>query len=161
MSFRTTLTALCIALVVAGGACSKQKLIPNTKVMDTPLNREVLLVVEKYRKAMERLKAAEILALVHPTYQDHAGTPQADDDIDYSGLKTVLASRFRNTTKIRYRIEYQDVEVKGNEALVDAYVDATFVYDDHRANPRWRRLTDYNRFRLLKDGDTWRFIGGL
>ena len=161
MSFRATRFLLvCIALVAAS-ACSKQKLIPNTKVRDTPLNREILTVVEKYRKAMERLNAAEVLTLVHPTYQDHAGTPKADDDIDYAGLKSLLATRFKHTTKIRYRIEYQDVEVKGREATVDAYVDATFIYEDPKANPRWRRLTDFNRFHLLKDGDTWRFVGGL
>lgn len=159
MSLRK-LTVLCLLLAFAGG-CSKQKLIPNTKVPDTPLNREVLLVVEKYRKAMEKLDAAAVLALVHPTYQDHAGTPKASDDIDYKGLKELLTTRFKHTTKIRYRIEYQEVRFKGNEAYVDCYIDATFVYNDPSANPRYRRLTDYNRFRLLKDGEHWRFIGGI
>jgi len=150
-----------LVLALALVACAKPKLIPNTKVRDTKLNRDVLGVVEKYRRAMERLDRVGVLALVHPTYQDHSGTPQADDDIDYNGLKKLLGSRFRNTTKIRYRIEYQEVRVQRNEAEVDTYIDATFVYREPSANQRWKRLTDYNRFRLLKEGSGWRFVGGL
>jgi len=111
--------------------------------------------------ALERLDSVGVLVLVHPTYQDQSGTPQADDDVDYTGLKRLLATRFKRTSKVRYRIEYQEVRVRHNEAEVDAYVDATFVYQEPQAAPRWRRLTDYNRFRLLKDGSNWRFVGGL
>lgn len=161
MSVRVIAACLTLGLTLTVGACSKQKLIPNTKVPDTKLNRDVLGVVEKYRKAMEKLDAAAVLTLVHPSYQDHAGTPDASDDIDYNGLKVLLGSRFKHTTKVRYRIEYQGVQVDGARASVDTYVDATFAYKDPKANPRWRRLTDYNRFLLLKDGDAWRLVGGL
>lgn len=162
--FRTStgVHGLCLAvsiLLLAG--CGRPKYIPNTKVVDSAVNREVLRVVEKYRKAMEKLNAAEVLAHVHPTYQDQSGTPQGDDDIDYNSLKGLLSSRFKKTTKIRYRIEYRSVRVQGRQAEVDAYIDATFVYEEPNANPRWRRLTDFNRFRLLKDGSTWRFVSGL
>ena len=143
------------------GACNKAKLIPNTQVADTPVNRDILRTVEKYRRAVERRNAAEILALVHPSYQDAAGTPDASDDIDYEGLKQILTHQLKHTSKIRLRIEYQHVAIKGREAEVDTYVDGTFVYDIPNANPRWRRLTDYNRFRLLRDGKRWQFISGL
>lgn len=155
------LTALAVALLVGGVGCSKNKFIPNTRVTDTPLNREVLRVVERYRRAMSGLNAAEVLALVHPTYQDNSGTPEGSDDIDYEGLKTLLNTRFKNTSKVRFRIEYQDVTTRGREALVDTYIDATFVYNSPEANPRWRRLTDFNRFRLIKEKGTWRFVSGL
>jgi len=148
-------------LGLAGTGCSKQKLIPNTKVIDTKLNRDILRVVEKYRKAVGKKDKIAILALVHPTYQDHGGTPEGGDDIDFTGLKKLLASRFKMTTKIRMRIEYQAVIIKGREANVDTYIDATFVYDQPGSNPRWRRLTDFNRFRLIKEKNRWQFLSGL
>lgn len=150
-----------VLMVMVLGGCAKPAYIPNTRIIDTPVNREVLEVVDKYRRAMERLEAAEVLTLVHPTYQDNSGTSEGDDDVDYDGIKDLLATRFKKTTKIRYRIEYQEVVVKGRQAHVDAYIDATFVYDEPSANPRWRRLTDHNRFQLIKDGKHWRFVSGL
>ena len=158
---KLAITCLLAALAFGASGCAKPRLIPNTQVPDTKLNREVLQVVEKYRRAMERLDAVTVLALAHPTYQDHGGTPQADDDLDLAGLKKLLTTRFKNTTKVRYLLEYQNVHVKGREAEVDAYVDATFEYREPGASPRWRRLTDYNRFRLIKQKATWRFISGL
>lgn len=157
---RALLGALMVLAAGLGG-CAKPKLIPNTQVLDTATNREVLEVVENYRRAMERLDAVGVLALVHPTYQDTAGTPQASDDIDYSRLREFLTSRFKRTTRIRYRIEYQDVRLNGTQAEVDSYIDATFVYQEPNANAKWRRLTDYNRFTLHKDGALWRFVSGL
>ena len=87
--------------------------------------------------------------------------PSAADDL-VQEAEALLGTKLKNTKKIRYRIEYREVKVKGNEALVDTYVDATFVYDHPEANPRWRRLTDFNRFRLLQDKEgLWRLTGGL
>ena len=155
------LAALLLVLAPLAGGCAKPRLLPGTKVPDTPVNRAVVGVVEKYRIAMERRDAAAILALVHPTYYDNSGTPEASDDLDFEGLKKLLVSRFKRTRKIRYRIEYQRVSYKGREAHVDTWIDATFVYDMPKANPRWRRVTDYNRFTLIKEGKDWLFIRGL
>ncbi len=149
-----------LALTIVHG-CAKPDLIPQTKIKDTPQHREILQVVESYRRAMESLDPAGILTLAHPTYQDHSGTPEGSDDVDYEGLKKLLATRFKRATKIRYRIEYQELRIKGQDAEVDAYVDATFVYEAPNSPPRWRRLTDHNRFRLLKEGNRWRFLSGL
>ena len=160
--WKLTRGLLALTLLAATvSACAKDKLIPNTNVPDNKLNREILTVVEKYRRAMERLDAAGVLALVHPTYQDHAGTSEGHDDIDYSNLKELLKTRFKKTTKVRYRVEYRRVYSKGRQAEVDAYIDATFVYKEPNANPRWRRLTDFNRFRLIKEGSNWRLVSGL
>lgn len=150
---------LLLPLLLSG--CAKQKFIPNTKVADTPLNREIIAAVEKYRKAVSALDAAKVLALAHPTYMDNSGTPEGSDDIDYEALKKLLVTQFKNTSKVRLRIEYQDVSTKGREAMVDTYIDATFVYNTPESNPRWRRLTDFNRFRLVKEKNRWNFISGL
>lgn len=154
-----TAAVLCCSALLFG--CAKPALIPNTNVKDTPENREILKVIEGYRQAMESRDAARVLGLVHPTYQDNAGTPEGSDDVDYQGLRRLLGTRFRRASQIRYRIEYQSVRVQGRDAEVDTYVDATFVYEPEGAPPRWRRLTDFNRFRMIKDGGQWRFVSGL
>ena len=155
------LGALLVIGLTALSGCNKQKLIPNTKVADTPLNREILRVVEKYRRAAIKRDAAGILALVHPSYQDHSGTAKPDDDLDFEGLKKFLASHYRNTAKIRMRIEYQRVKVKGREATVDTWIDATFVYKHPDGSPYYKRVADAQRFTLVKDNTTWRFLSGL
>lgn len=155
------LCLVALLATLAGAGCSKQKFIPNTKVLDTEINREILRVVEKYRRAAAKRDNVAILALVHPTYQDHGGTPEGGDDIDYTGLKVLLQKRFKRTSKIRMRIEYRSIGIKGREATVDCYIDATFVYDQPGANPRWRRLTDFNRFKLIREQKRWQFIAGL
>jgi hypothetical protein len=141
--------------------CQKQKLIPNTKLPDNEVNREVMRVAEAYRRAMERRDAGAILALVHPTYQDNSGTPEAHDDLDFTRLKELLKGRFKNATRVRYRIEYQELRFKGRTAQLDAWIDATFVYETKDLPPRWRRYADHQRFFLIKEGDTWRFTSGL
>ena len=151
------LVGLCLALQ----ACNKQKLIPNTKLLDSEQNRELLRVVERYRRAVERRDVSGVLALVHPRYQDNAGTPDASDDLDRSGVQRLLSGRFSKTKHVRLRIEYQRIKASEQLAEIDTWIDATFVYKHDAATPRWRRLTDYNRFRLAKQGNTWLFIGGL
>lgn len=157
---RRAALALCLVALMAGG-CAKPSLIPNTKVPDSPLNREILKVVEQYRRAMEKLDGATVLSLTHPNYLDRAGTPEGNDDADYGELKKFLANQFKRTKKVRYTIEYQRLIITGKEAKVDTYIDATFFYEPRKANPRWRRFTDHNRFTLLKDDGRWQFISGL
>jgi hypothetical protein len=161
MATHTVVTAAWVIALASTAGCVKPGYIPNTKVPDTGQNREIIAVVEAYRKAMESRDAAGVLALVHPTYQDNAGTPEGSDDVDFEGLKKLLSTRFQRATKVRYHIEYQGVRVQGRDAQVDAYIDATFVYEPDNGPPRWRRLTDFNRFRAIKDADRWRFVSGL
>ena len=150
-----------LALVYLCPGCAKPKLIPNTKLKDTEVNREVLKAVMTYQRAMESRSAAAVLSVVHPLYQDNAGTPEGSDDRDYEGIKKLLATHFQNTTKIRYRIEFLDIGVNGREAEVFVYIDATFVFEPQEAPPRWRRMADHHRFKLINDGGRWLFISGL
>ena len=150
-----------LALVYLCSGCAKPKLIPNTKLKDTEVNREVLKAVMTYQRAMESRSAAAVLSVVHPLYQDNAGTPEGSDDRDYEGIKKLLATHFQNTTKIRYRIEFLDITLNGREAEVFVYIDATFVFEPQESLPRWRRMADHHRYRLLKDGGRWMFLSGL
>lgn len=150
-----------VALTVIAGGCRHAQYIPNTKVVDTPLNREIVAVVEQYRRAMEERDAARVLTLADPTYSDQSGTPEADDDLDFASLKRVLPQRLHRCERVRYRLEYQRVEVRGRAATVDVWIDATFVYQQSREAPSFRRFTDYHRYQLLETDRRWRFVSGL
>jgi hypothetical protein len=153
--------AVLACLLSCSSACNKEKLIPNTRVPDTTINRELINVVERYRREMERLNAAGVLTLIHPGYDDNGGTPDAQDDLDYDRIKGLLATKFKNATRVRFRIDYRRVETKGREATIDAWIDASFVYKLADAMPRYQRFADHNRFRLLKEEGRWRFTSGL
>lgn len=151
--------SLVVALALAN--CAHDQMIPNTKIPDTSVNREVIEVIESYREAMEKRDAARVLMLVDPGYRDISGTPEPEDDIDYSRLKQILIDRFAHVKRVHYRMEYQNIELKGRDAWVDAWIDATFVYEQPHVLPRYRRLTDHQRFHLVKTGKGWRFLSGL
>src|SRR5512147_843774 len=111
-----------LALLVAMGGCVKEKYIPYTRVIDTPQNREVLKVVEAYRLAIERKDAPALLLMASPDYFEDSGTPNADDDYNYDGLKQVLARRLTQVEQVRYSLQYMKIEVKDKVAHVDVYI---------------------------------------
>jgi hypothetical protein len=158
---RMLLLWLVICSQAALGGCNKHKLIPNTKIEDTPVNRDILKVVETYRRAMEARDPARIFMLVHDSYRDSNGTPEPNDDFDYHSLKSVLSKRLKQTSRVRYRIEFQRMATKGRQAHLDVWIDATFVYEHPESPPRYSRFTDYHRYTLLKTDKGWRFISGL
>jgi len=153
--------ALLVMTLAGGGGCRHLRYIENTKVVDTPVNRAVIEVVEQYRRAMEQKDVARVLTLVDPTYRDQSGTPEPVDDLDYTSLKRALRERLGRCDRVRYRLEYQAVEVRGRAAAVDVWIDATFVYQQPNTPPIFRRFTDYHRYQLFQAERRWRFVSGL
>ena len=147
-------------LVFAAGGCVKEKYIPYTRVIDTPQNREVLKVVEAYRLAMERKDAAALLTMASPDYFEDSGTPQADDDYGYEGLKQVLARRLTQVAQIRYSLQYMKIEVKDKIAHVDVYIDGSFQINTPQGM-KWDRKQEPHRMELIFDGKRWLFRRGM
>jgi hypothetical protein len=149
-----------LALLVAMGGCVKEKYIPFTRVIDTPQNREVLKAVEAYRLAIERKDAAALLTMASPDYFEDSGTPQAEDDYGYEGLKQVLARRLMQVEQIRYSLQYMKIDVKDKIAHVDVYIDASFQI--HTAQGmKWDRKQEPHRMELVNDGKRWLFRRGM
>jgi len=147
-------------LVFAAGGCVKEKLIPYTRVIDTPQNREVLKAVEAYRLAIERKDAPALLMMASPDYFEDSGTPAADDDYGYEGLKQVLARRLAQVEQIRYSLQYMKIEVKDRIALVDVYIDASFQIHTAQGT-KWDRKQEPHRMELTYDGKRWLFRRGM
>jgi hypothetical protein len=149
-----------IGMLMLGGGCATISTIPGTKVADTKINREILDVCERYRHAMEERDAATLLALAHPDYYEDSGTPNANDDYGYDGLKDVLARRMAALKTVRYNIEYRKVEVSGKRALVDIRYDASFQLATEMGD-RWERKMNDKRIELENDGKRWLIIAGM
>ncbi|RMG94618.1 MAG: hypothetical protein D6705_15635 [Deltaproteobacteria bacterium] len=166
---------LSLVLAPAVGGCKQAATIPGTEIPDTPENREVLQTLENYRIAMVQKDPAAVLATVHATYYDHAGTDDPADDLTYDRLAEILRKRMEQIESIRYSIDYLDVSVKDDRAVVRAWIDASFrlraVAEDEEDAPkvegltreksRYARVQDFNMFELVRDGKTWLITRGI
>src|SRR5262245_48953989 len=102
---------LWLVLVAASAllAGCAMRYIPNTDVEDTDENRKVITFCERYRHAVELKDVAELLKLAANDYYEDGGNVDASDDLDYTGLKEYLTSRFEDARAIRYEIRYRRV----------------------------------------------------
>ncbi|MFO0621270.1 MAG: hypothetical protein U0745_07740 [Polyangia bacterium] len=151
------LLSLCLWLV---SGCATVQTIPGTKIADTPLNRTLLQRVEEYRVAMEQREAGKLLTLAHPNYYEDSGTPTAQDDYAYAGLKRVLESRLSSVRWMRYLVRYRDIKVSGDHASIDIRYDLSFQLMTELGE-KWERRQNDKRLELVKDGDRWLFISGF
>jgi hypothetical protein len=148
-----------VPLAVLSG-CANFAVIPGTKVIDTKVNREIIEICEKYRRAMEEKDAPTLLALAHPNYYEDSGTPKGDDDYGYEGLKEVLNRRLGALKTLRYAIEYRKVEVAGHHANIDIRYDASFQIATEMGD-RWERKQNDKRIQMENDGNRWLIIAGM
>jgi len=170
-TMRTIANILALALFAfpAASGCGKGPMIPGTNIPDTEENWEVLKVLERYRKAFVQLDAARVLATVHPTYYDVAGTDDPSDDTVYEDLGPMLRKRMAQLEKVRFTIDYLDLHIEKHRATVHVWIDASFQLKPpaaseetaYRRAPRTGRKQDYAQFELLREGDTWLITRGL
>ena len=165
-----TRSNILVALVSLGFAgafgCAQAPIIPGTKVPDTRLNRDLVQICEKYRHALEDRDAETLFAMASPNYFEDSGTPKAEDDYGYEGLKQVINARLAALKSVRFNIEYRGVELQGNpgdkgsRAAVDIRYDASFQISTELGD-RWERKQNEKRLELESDGRQWKFVAGM
>jgi len=160
------LAALLAAPVVAG--CKNTTMIPGTEIPDTPDNREILQVLERFRTSFVRQDPAAILTTAHPTYYDESGTDDPSDDIVYEELGPILRKRIAQLESVRFTIEYLDIYIRRNRATVNVWIDSSFrlkpiLGDDGlpRFPARVVPKQDYAKFELIREGDSWLITKGI
>lgn len=165
-SLALALAAVLAVPTVAG--CKNTAIIPGTEIPDTPDNRELLQVIERFRTSFVRQDPAGILATAHPTYYDESGTDDPSDDIVYEELGPILRRRIAQLESVRFTIEYLDVYMRRDRATVNVWIDATFrlkpiLGDDGmpRFPPRVVPKQDYAKFELIREGDSWLITKGI
>lgn len=152
--------ALGVLLFGLLSGCASMRPIPGTKIADTPLHRELLQRVEEYRVAMEQRDAGKLLSMAHPNYYEDSGTPTAQDDYAYAGLKRVLEARLQAVRWMRYLVRYRDVRVASDRAVVDLRYDLSFQLMTD-VGEKWERRQNDKRIELQKEGDRWLFTSGF
>lgn len=140
--------------------CSKST-IPNTDVEDTSDNRKVVTFCEEYRHAVEEKDVGRLLKLASPRYYEDGGNHNAEDDIDFAGLKDYLTSTFLKTQAIRYEIRYRRVSTaQNNHVLVDYTYSASYRLPGLKGE-EWRHTVADNRLELVPEGESFKILAGM
>lgn len=148
-------------VVPMSASCATSKTIPGTRIRDIPQNREIIQAVEKYRRAVEGSRIGLLMAMAHPHYYEHSGTPTGADDYGYKGLLRVIRQRISQLVSARCNMKYLRINWPAkNQAEVEVYISASFQLKTAEGE-RWYRMTDYNKLVLVKDKDRWLFIQGM
>ncbi len=156
--------ALLFSLATGASGCARKQNLPGTTVQDTPENRAVLDTIEKYRERLMARNIEGLLVLASKDYFEDSGTPRADDDYGYEGLKVVLAGRLARLKNLRYQIRYYTVRMMTTKKVeVDVYIDGSFEIGSSEVGERYRRVNDNHRFIMARENieSDWRFVSGM
>ncbi len=158
---RHWLLVVVAAGALAGGAgCAHTNNLPGTTVPDTEENRAVLETVDKYRERLMAKDVEGLLVLASEKYFEDSGTPRANDDYGYEGLRGVLKKLVR-VRSIRYEIQFRNVKVERGRAEVEVFINGAFELNAE-SGERYRRVSDYHRFVLEQNSNSkWKFISGM
>jgi len=157
--FALSLGAASVLLPLLSGCAPS--LIPNTDVEDTSQNKKVVGYCEQYRHGVEEKNVGLLLKMASERYYEDGGNTNAEDDIDFSGLKEYLAGSFVKTNAIRYEIRYRRVTFTQNEKV---YVDYTYSASyklPGLKGEEWRHTVADNRLVLIPDGDSYKILSGM
>lgn len=151
---------LALGLFSGVAGCTKTN-IPNTDVEDNNDNRKVVTFCEKYRHAVEERDVDALYAMASPRYFETGGNAKSNDDIDYQGLHLYLTTKFKQTKAIRYEIRYRRItETEAKVIHVDYTYTASFQVPTSSGD-QWHRAVRDNRLQLVRDGDSFKILGGM
>lgn len=154
---------LVLAVVLCGAigpGCAHREYFPGTTILKTEQNREVIEVIEQYRRRLIERNIEGMLVLASDKYFEDSGTPRSDDDYGYEGLKEVLMRKLQRVKSLRFDIEYNSVKIAGSRAEIEVFLDGSFELAAESGD-RYRRVNDYHRFVLDRSGERWKFLSGM
>ena len=147
-------------LVAAAMGCSPSN-IPNTDVADTSDNRKVIQFCEDYRHAVEDKNVGQLMKMASPRYHEDGGNTNAEDDIDYDGLKDYLTTQFVKTQTIRYEIRYRRVTFAENKKVFVEYSYSASYRIPGLKGEEWKHTVADNRLELTPEGDSYKILAGM
>jgi hypothetical protein len=148
------------ALAVFGGACAHPNYYPGTTILRSDDNQKIVDTVNQYRVRLTERNVDGLLVMASERYREDSGTPRSDDDYGYDGLRQVLKVRLTRLKSIWYEIEMRNIDVRGQHAEVDVFLNGSFELAA-KSGDRYKRVNDYHRFVLEKEGETWKFLSGM
>jgi len=139
------------------------KLIPGTKIKDTPDTRAIaVLVTEKYRRAMESKDIDTIMSLASTKYYEDESNTDSTDDFNYAGLKEKLKSRFKIVKTVILDITLADViadREKGTATVKYHYILKFLV--NYPSIEKWEVSSDDAKMELVLENGEWKVLKGL
>ena len=161
---KRTLPLALVPVALLAASCTT-KYIGDSRIEDNSDNREVLRVIEQYRRAVEDKDVDRILALTSDKYFEDPGTPhEPRDDYDKAGLKRRLEEAFAHVEDQHLQINARKIEWGDDEetVAVDYLYDYRFRVElPGGAKDDWRKEMDVNRVELVRVDDDWKFVSGL
>ena len=155
------LGAIAVALAAAVAGCAHSRYLPGTTIPATEENLAIIETIEQYREYLVEKNIEGLLLLASNKYFEDGGTPQANDDYGYDGLRQILTNRLGRVQSLRYDIEYRRLTVRGNRAEVEAFLNGAFELQSETGE-RYRRVNDRHRFVLERNSNNkWRFLNGM
>jgi hypothetical protein len=153
---------VCGLVLLAAVGCAHGELIQGTNIPDTEDNRAIVKTIEDYRLSVVNRDIDRLLMLASERYSEDSGTPRADDDYHYDGLKVVLTTRLSRVKSIRYDIDYRTIRKRApNEVEVEVHINASFELVSESGD-RYRNLDDLHHFILERNTkDRWKFLSGM
>jgi hypothetical protein len=152
---------LVLATCALGLSACSTTYIPNTDVEDTGQNRKVITFCETYRHAVEEKNVGQLLKLASPRYHEDGGNTNAEDDLDFEGLRTYLTDSFMKASQIRYEIRYRKVTTaETNHVFVDYTYAASYKIPGVKGD-EWKHTVADNRLDLVPDGDSFKIVAGM
>ena len=145
--------------LVAMAGCAHSK-IPLTDIDDTDDNRQILAIVEEYKRAMESLDAPAVLSLVSPRFYEDNGNLATADDYDYAGLKTSLETDFARTKIMHLDLRIDAIAVDDDAAYAQLYYKVR-AHNGYPSGEKWETGADRTRIEFERVGDKWLIISGL
>lgn len=139
-----------------------QRYIAGTRVPDTPENRVIAELVERYRVAIEKRDIETLKEMVSRKYFTLSGTvSDPSDDYGYEQLeKKVFPSLKEQVKSIQLAIFLRKIEVQGNHAKAEFEYYYKFFYVDG-GKDRWLAKSDFQRLEFEKEDGVWRIVSGL
>ncbi|HEY4011754.1 MAG TPA: hypothetical protein VGM06_00335 [Polyangiaceae bacterium] len=152
--------AVVVALAALGATGCSKAYIPNTDVEDIGDNRQVIGFCEQYRHAMEDRNVAVLLKLMSPGYFEDRGEAQTDS-ADYAQIRDFLTGDFLKTGGVRYEMRYRRITfTETNHIYVDYTYAAAWKLPGVKAD-EWHHKVADNRLDLVRDGDSFKIVGGM
>jgi hypothetical protein len=163
----TTLVLMALLSSLASVACGpgiiedSAVVAEDADIPDTPEFREIVYLVEVYRRAIEDKDVASLRNLVSSDYYENSGTTHTThDDYGYNGLLEVFEVYAESVRQIRLQVLIHSIEISGDRANV--YVD--FGFNMHyvvNGQERWQVDRGLNRIELVWEQEQWRILAGL
>jgi hypothetical protein len=148
------------ALTSFGLACAHPNYFPGTTIVRNDENQKIVETINQYRVRLTERSVDGLLVMASERYREDSGTPRSDDDYGYEGLRQVLRTRLSRLKSIWYEIEMRNIQVRGSQAEVDVFLNGSFELAA-KSGDRYKRVNDYHRFVLEKEGDAWKFVSGM